>query len=509
MNGVARVRMKRRVEEYGGAVWKLALGFALVSVGCCAARADIGVVLADPTTIGVSEYTHAGHSLVYLTGVCAETPVKARLCAPGEQGSIVTMYPDMYENQDYSWNIVPVSLFIDGFSEPGKRLLYSSENVKAALQLHARVDFMAPVCGLDHCPQVPHAYWRDAVGATIDRDVFIFAAKTTRPQDEEVMRWLNSHPNVNEYNSFTNNCSNFTEALINTIYPHAIHRDFLNDLLMMSPKAAAHTFTRYGTAHPDLGLYSLHFAQSPGALPRAGLARSGTEDAIHMKKYLIPAALIGDHEVAGSFFVAYYFTGRFGLYKEYSLNAAPGAGALHAEAAAARRHGNEPEAIALEAGAQTERETVLGSPGQWQAYREQFRRLCEAPDLHDLLPRPGTGHGQPFPAWYAEAKVWTDAAGEPWMTQPDGEGREVGLSTANLVAPESEPRLAVQLMLAKVSYALEAKNHYRETMPLFEQDWKLMQAAVSRLRAAPSFSLAERREGADAAPAVAGQAVSP
>ena len=466
---------------------------------CPSASADLGVVLADPTTIGVSMYTHAGHSLIYLSGVCAETPLHARLCAPGEQGSVVTTYPNFYEDAAYSWNIVPLSLYIEGFAQPGVRLLYASDSAKRALQAHARTGLLHPACrGGQACPQQPHAYWRDLVGATIDRDVFIYAAHTTRTQDAEIVARLNSLPQQNRYNSLTNNCSNFTENLINAIFPHAVHRDFLNDLAMMSPKAAAHSFTTWAGHHPQAGFYSLHFAQLPGALPRAGLARSGTEDAIHMKKYLIPAALIGDHEVAGSFFVAYYLTGRFGLYKQYTRNATAGAAELDGEAKQAKQRGDEDEAIVLAADAQSDRDAMLGSRDAWASYRARFKAMCAQPELEGLAPAKAPHQ---FPDWYAHAVVTVDAAGDPWMHEDEPGERTVGLSSSDLLASGSDPRLAVQLMLARVAYALAAKNHYRETMPEFEADWQLLRQAVQRLDASMDFSIASNGGGASAAAA--------
>ena len=120
-----------------GAIFGIAI---LHSLGV-AARADIGVVLADPTTVGVSVYTHAGHSLVYLSGVCAASPVRARLCETGEQGSIVTTYPDFREAQAYAWNLVPLSLYLQGSLIPNERLLYGSRRVKDALEAYAREGF--------------------------------------------------------------------------------------------------------------------------------------------------------------------------------------------------------------------------------------------------------------------------------------------------------------------------------------------------------------------------------
>ena len=72
-------------------LWRLALAMALPAVMFVpAARADVGIALADPTHVGASVWTHAGHTSVYLTGVCEEPPVKLLLCGPGEQRSILT-----------------------------------------------------------------------------------------------------------------------------------------------------------------------------------------------------------------------------------------------------------------------------------------------------------------------------------------------------------------------------------------------------------------------------------
>ncbi len=454
----------------------------LVGLFSTAARAEIGVVLADPTTIGVSPWTHAGHSLVYLSGVCADTPVHARLCRPGEQGSIVTMYPDFYEDEPYGWNMVPVSLYLQGSLHPGHRLLYASSGIKEALELHARDGVLAPVCQPAFCEDAPHHYWHDLVAATVDRDIFIYSVASTRAQDEAAVRWLNDRPNVNHYRSLTHNCSDFTRLFLDSIYPRSVHRDFLNDLAMMSPKAAARSFTHWAVKRPGLDFTILHVAQQPGPMPRAGIARSGTEDGIHMKKYLIPAALIGDHEVAGSFLVAYYLTGRFGLYKEYGYHPVAGIVQQEDEAATLRKQGREAEALLVDSSIEQERASVLGERQTWQGYREQFAQLLAVPRLQPVIRGLPLEDGTvSFPAWFSSGVVTVDDAGDAWLARGPESLRRVGVGSANLLADTSDPEMAAQLILARVSYALRAKDHYRETLPEFKQDWVLLQAAIGRL----------------------------
>ena len=457
-----------------------------------AARADLGVVLADPTTIGISVYTHAGHSLVYLSGVCAESPIRARLCQPGEQGSVVTTYPNFREGQPYSFNLVPLALILYGSSAPEQRLLYASAPVKEALEAHARAHFLKPACQPSACPDLPHSYWRDMVAATANRDFFIYAVRTTPTQDQATVDWLNSRPNVNHYNPLLNNCANFTSELVNAIFPHSVHRDYLNDLFMMGPKAAARSFSHWAVKRPELGFYSLHFTQQPGSLPRAGIAQSGTETAIHMKKYLIPAAFIGDHEVAGSFFVAYYLTGRFNLYKEYSRYPAPSVVEQEKDARAARQEGDTAKWSLIQASLTRSRNQVVGDKPTWVSYRERFQALLAEPELATLF----AGGKQLFPASYAMAPATVDDRGLPWLALTVGpltdlSARQVGLSSANLLAPGSDPALALQLMLGRVAYQMRAKNHMREPMEEFDQDWALLEQAHQRFLARePSTSVA-------------------
>jgi hypothetical protein len=49
------------------------------------------------------------------------------------------------------------------------------------------------------------------------------------------------------------------------------------------------------------------------------------------------------------------------------------------------------------------------------------------------------------------------------------------------MSAESDPELAFQLMLGRVGYVLRAKNHMRETMEEFQQDWVLLEQTRDRL----------------------------
>jgi hypothetical protein len=68
-------------------VCSCAIAMLVVCVASSRAYGDVGVVLNESLDTSVARITGSGHSAVYLSNICAESPVKMRLCRPGEQGS--------------------------------------------------------------------------------------------------------------------------------------------------------------------------------------------------------------------------------------------------------------------------------------------------------------------------------------------------------------------------------------------------------------------------------------
>ncbi len=64
----------------------------LLTTLCGAMQAEVGLMLNEALRIGSSKWTGAGHSSVYLSGVCVASPVELRMCGPGENGVVLTNY---------------------------------------------------------------------------------------------------------------------------------------------------------------------------------------------------------------------------------------------------------------------------------------------------------------------------------------------------------------------------------------------------------------------------------
>src|SRR4029077_20910101 len=65
-------------------------------------------------------------------------------------------------------------------------------------------------------------------------------------------------------------------------------------------------------------------------------------------------------------------------------------------------------------------------------------------------------------------------------TSVKGEPARVGLSARNVLARNSDPQLAHQLLLTRISHVLISPKHSRETMLEFVQDWSALQDAADK-----------------------------
>jgi hypothetical protein len=299
--------LRRKLDHVAATATRLRRRAGLVCAPACAlllafcvaapARADVGVVLNESLDTSVARITGSGHSAVYFSRICPETPIKVRLCRPGEEGSVISNYTTLGEDQPFEWNAVPLSIYLYGVEDPANRPLFGTEKFKRALEERYREKYLAGLCESKTCRTSNSAEWREMVAATMERSLYIFVVKTTVEQDEALIAELNSQPNVNHFNGVKRNCATFTQRWINAYFPHATSANYLNDFGMTSPKAIARSFTRYAGSHPETELRVLHFAQLPGTYKRSSVCREGTEQLYRSKKLLVPMVLFADHEL--------------------------------------------------------------------------------------------------------------------------------------------------------------------------------------------------------------------
>jgi len=454
-------------------------GFALLVplAFCSGASGDVGVVLNDSLDTSVARITGSGHSAVYVSRICPASPVKLRLCRPGEEGSVISNYTTLGEDQPFEWNIVSLNMFLYGVTDPRNRLLFASWPLKRLLEENYRKKVLDDYCVTHFCETSGKAEWREMVGATAERTLYILIASTTVEQDLELVAKFNAMPNVNHFNAARRNCADFTKGIIDTYFPHAAHRDVLNDFGVTSPKAVARTFAHYAHRNPEIEYHVLHFAQLPGTIKRSSECRSGTEQLYRSKKLVVPAAALSYPQLPLSAAGLYLLTGRFNAQREFEWHATERETELGEDEKLAEAADDVRASELKEAEAQ-ERADVVGSADEWKAYREKFDAIADDAVQEGIIADRGS-LGHVYKKMTQHGTPSMDENGGLWlgMKNSDGTSSVVGLSASNVLAPGSDPKLAYTVLLANINDVLKSSPHRRETMPEFKQTWELLEKA--------------------------------
>lgn len=440
------------------------------------AYGDVGVLLNESLDTSFARISGSGHSAVYFSRICPESPVKLRLCRPDERGSVMSNYTTLGEDQPFEWNIVPLSIYLYGVEDPQNRPLFGSQKIKHALEERYRANFLSGYCDSATCRTSGKAEWREMVGATLERSIYIFVVETSIEQDRALIAQFNSLPNQNHFNGITQNCASFTRHIINTYFPHAARADYLNDFGLITPKAIARSFTHYGEHHPEAHLRVLHFAQLPGTIKRSTECRNGTEQLYHSKKLLVPMVLFAPHELP--FMAAsYLLTGRFNpeheLEQHPTIESADIALELHdAKSVKGASRENQLQTVVSQESAQ-----VVGTAKEWQQYREEFGSFTDEAISREIIPN-SDFLGRVFKYLDRTGTLSVDANGALWLDiAQGGKPAKLGLSASNIFASGIDSQWAYALTLARANHYLKSPKHSREIMPDFKNDWALLQAA--------------------------------
>ncbi|HKD82578.1 MAG TPA: hypothetical protein VKH81_23005 [Candidatus Angelobacter sp.] len=478
--------------------------------GCTSLHADVGLLLSETPAEGLSQWISSGHSAIYLSRLCPETPVKLRLCTAGEAGSVISMYKGLDEDQDFEWNAVPLSLFLYGVEDERNRPLLAWPALFRLLQDHARESYLAGVCQTTPCSANQHGDWRYLFASTFIRSAYIFQLKTTLQQDVAFMIHLNARPNVNHYNGVTNNCADFAAEVLNFYFPGSARSDHINDFGVTSPKAISKSLTHYARRHPALQLRVFRFTQVPGTYNPSHGVRKGSEMLFSSKKFLLPL-LLRPHELA-LFVGSYTVTGRFN--PEHELRRQPGADNVlphQANLEQLQAQSNQVRPLLLADFAELPvplppvrpKDELLGTGAQWKSYRDALHELTNEAIGKQLIPDVKALH-RLVKELGSRGETSLDPDGAAWLeSTEDGIQRRVGIAASNINAPGSDPELAYLIMLARVNEMMHRSAKDRELLPYFQRDWELL--LETRRRLWPAAMRASGEPGAVTGPVIPAQ----
>jgi hypothetical protein len=319
------------------------------------AHAQVAMLLEEPYG-RLGSMNPTGHAVVYLARVCADSPLRLRRCAPGEMGVVIGRYHYVGGYDRLAIPLIPYLYAVDSLAGVPAQ---ASIQIEAALRdqwrrrhLEALVpDLPVPILeklpfsstvtaasddqparfvgtgmsetkpveskpvesksdGVESPGTVPPGEWYMLVGSAYDRKIYGFELDSTPAQDDAFIAAWNGRANHSHFNLLFHNCADFARVVLDFYYPGAVHRNWVADIGLTTPKQVAKSIRRYGQSHPELHMSIFIVPQVPGSIRRSHHADGIAEALVMSKKYVVPLAVLSPVAV-GSLVVAWATEGRF------------------------------------------------------------------------------------------------------------------------------------------------------------------------------------------------------
>ncbi len=432
--------------------------FVVMILVCASVASASATLLLEEPYGGMGYFTATGHVAVYLSGVCADTPLVLRRCAPGETGIVLSRYDGV---GGYDWVAIPLIPYLYAVERPEDVPLFANAKMALFLRDRYRRKYLEALAPDAKGGETPGGNWYELVGSSYDRTIYGFEIGTTPEQDEALIRKYNSSPNRSHFHLLSNNCADFAKGVINFYYPKSLHRSLVADVGITTPKQMAKLLTKFSDRHPAIEFSRLIISQVPGSMPRSSAVHGVVESFFTSKKYLVPSVVVSPI-FAGCLAAVYV-----------------GTGAGHFEPARNARVfvvGNDPE-------------RPLDKEDR-RAYQLELKHFLAGayPEKH----RPNAG--KVWERLQSKAKTGVDDQGRPVLQLQIGESSvQVGVSAANVLNGDAPPELVSQLLEARL------QSELRKSAPLISEaevsrDWLLLQKTISA-RDAPIVVRSESLRG--------------
>jgi len=291
----------------------LALFFLLLAVPLFA-RASVALLMEEPYG-EFGAFNPTGHSAVYLNRICAQSPTELRPCQPGEFGVVISRY---HKIDGYDWIAIPLIPYLYAVDDVRDIPVSVDKVQEAALRDAYRRKYLETLAPDNRKGSAPGGEWNQLVGSSYDRTIHGFQIVSTTEQDERFIAIFNDRRNVGHFNLFFHNCADFSRVVLDIYLPHAVHRNFIADVGLTTPKQVARSLVKYGKLHPEVEMSAFIIPQVPGSVPRSHPVDGVAESLVKSKKYLLPLAVLSP-ELTGGVVVAYLAEGRLKLPKNAAV----------------------------------------------------------------------------------------------------------------------------------------------------------------------------------------------
>ena len=269
-------------------------------------RAEVTVLLEEPYALD-GEIAGTGHTAVYLSSVCADSPTVLRRCKPGELGAVLSRY---HHIGGYDWLAIPLLPYLYAVERPEDIPLIADPKIEAAMRDAYRRKYLEGIAPDGPEGQTPGGDWYELIGSAFDRTLYGFELPTTEEQDDAFIAAYNSRPNHQAYKLVTSNCADFVRDAVNFYYPKATTRSLFADLDVATPKHVSKSFVSYAHHHQEIPFTAFVIPQIPGSIKRSTHIHGVVDSVFKAKKYEIPL-LVFHPFIGGGVAVAYVVSGRF------------------------------------------------------------------------------------------------------------------------------------------------------------------------------------------------------
>jgi hypothetical protein len=414
-------------------------------MACSAFAGSSATLLLEEPYGAMGFFTATGHAAVYLSGVCAETPVVLRPCAPGETGIVISRYDGVGK---HDWVAIPLIPYLYAVERPEDVPLFADARMTAFLRDRYRRTHLKAIAPDVRNGETPGGNWYQLIGSSYDRAIYGFEIETTPEQDLALIHRLNSSPNVSHFHLVSRNCADFAKDIINFYYPKSLHRSVFADVGITTPKQMAKMLTRYSARHREIQFSRTVIAQVPGSMSRSTTAHGVVESFFKAKKYIVPSAVVSP--IFAGCVAGVYFTtgaGRFEPARNANVFVA----------------GKDPES------------PVAGE--DIKAYKAQLKHY-----LAGAYPETSAEHVEKVWArLQAKARPAVDSHGHPILEMQVGENViRVGASASNVMNGNAPPELVRQLLEARLGSELRHPSPHSISESEVERDWSLLQRAASQ-----------------------------
>ena len=288
------------------------LGLLLALLYCATgSHASVALLMEEPYG-EFGAFNPTGHAAVYLNHICAVTPTELRRCDDGELGVVISRYHKIHHDDWIAMPLVPYLYAVTSVKDVPTTVTKADVTRLRNAYWATHLQALAPA-KKDGAP--PGGEWTQLVGSSFDRKIHGFQADTTQDQDDRLIAYFNDRRDVGHFNLLFHNCADFSRVVLDIYFPHAIHRNFIADLGLTTPKQVAKSLVKYGRKNPDIHMSAFTILQVPGELRRSHPVDGVAESVVKSKKYIIPLVIL-QPEFAGALAVGYLSVGRLELPKD-------------------------------------------------------------------------------------------------------------------------------------------------------------------------------------------------